>query len=70
MKRSGWEGGREIGREKRKGRGKEFKENLKDEGIMENWKFISSPITQYVDLKAENSSPEVSDSSCNIHLQG
>ena len=37
---------------------------------MEDWELTSSPITQYVDLKAEHSSPEVSDSSRNVHLQG
>ena len=63
VRRRGWEGGRE-----RKGE-REFIRRIK-KGIKEDWKFISSPITQYVDLKAEHSSPEVSDSSCNVHLQG
>ena len=71
------EGGRKreekrAGRRKREERGKGiYKESKEgDKGRMEDWKFISSPITQYVDLKAEHSSPEVSDSSCNVHLQG
>ena len=63
---------RKRDREKREERGKGiYKESKEgDKGRMEDWKFISSPITQYVDLKAEHSSPEVSDSSCNVHLQG
>ena len=62
-----------AGRRKReKGRGKRiYKESKEgDKGRMEDWELTSSPITQYVDLKAEHSSPEVSDSSRNVHLQG
>ena len=65
-------GRRKRDREKRKGRGKGiYKESKEgDKGRIEDWELTSSPITQYVDLKAEHSSPEVSDSSRNVHLQG